>query len=85
MAENERVAVGFWGRETRIIMKNEQYLLFNVYELPRLNHMFYPEQVIPEGDLEVIEKFKRTLEMNKYLSGLCVVSFLFFFNRLRAL
>lgn len=36
MAENERVAVGFGGEETRIIMKNEQYLLlFNpVYELP---------------------------------------------------
>jgi peptidoglycan hydrolase CwlO-like protein len=26
----------------------------------------------------VIEKFKRTLEMNKYLSGLCVVSFFYF-------
>jgi hypothetical protein len=23
VAENERVAVGFWGEETRIIMKNE--------------------------------------------------------------
>ncbi|HFK7268112.1 hypothetical protein [Enterobacter asburiae] len=26
----------------------------------------------------MIEKFKRTLEMNKYLSGLCVVSFFYF-------
>ncbi|GAB83208.1 hypothetical protein [Shimwellia blattae] len=28
--------------------------------------------------MEVIEKFKRALEMNKYLSGLCVVSFFYF-------
>ena len=34
----------------------------------------------------MIEKFKRTLEMNKYLSGLCVVSFFYFSSiRLRAL
>ncbi|WP_393948740.1 hypothetical protein [Kluyvera intermedia] len=26
----------------------------------------------------MIEKYKRTLEMNKYLSGLCVVSFFYF-------